>query len=48
MLDTFMGNIAATVFSILSSIRFIDVLDMAVVTFAVYKIIQYLRKSRAM
>lgn len=48
MLDTFMGNIAAMIFSILSSIRIIDVLDIAVVTFAVYKIIQYLRRSRAM
>ena len=48
MLSIFIQNIAETVSSVLSGIRIIDVLDIAVVTFAVYKIIQFLRRTRAM
>lgn len=48
LLTIFLENITGTIISIFSSMRIIDVFDIAVVTFAVYKIIQFLRSSRAM
>ena len=47
MLTIFIDNFTDTAAGILSSIRFIDVLDIAVVAIAIYKIIQYIRGSRA-
>ena len=48
MLATLFENFTEAAAGVLSCIRIVDVLDIAVVAFAIYKIIQFIRKTRAM
>ena len=48
LLTVLIDNFTETAASVLSSIRIIDILDIAVVALAIYKIIQFIRGTRAM
>ena len=41
------GDYLNTVISVLSGIRIMDIVDIAIVAFAIYKIIDFIRKTRA-
>ena len=41
------GDYLNTVISVLSGIRVMDIVDIAIVAFAIYKIIDFIRKTRA-
>ena len=47
MLQTLFENLTGTTAAILSSMRMIDFIDIAVVAFAIYKIIEYIQGTRA-
>ena len=47
MLNSFFNSIFSSALDIISDIRILDIIDIAIVAFAIYKIIDFISRTRA-